>query len=66
MTYRAHMQAQSEAYLRDVLERARGSITKAAQLAGMNKHTFYSIVRKAKLVQPRRVYGNASWRELRS
>lgn len=66
MTYREHMKAQSDAYLREVLERTHGNCKKAAKLAGMHPSTFHKIVVNAKLIVPRRVYGNASWQELRA
>lgn len=66
MTYEEHITAQRDAYLRDVMARAGGNASKAAKLAGLNVSTLHKMLIRAKLVQPRRVYGSKEWQELRS
>ncbi len=65
-SFQYHMQMSAQCYLRSIIRRANGEISKAAKLAGVNRTHFYKMLKKYKISTPKRRVnlGNAEWRAL--
>jgi DNA-binding NtrC family response regulator len=63
-SYRSYLQLARNEYVRQVLARCGDNVSKAAQMAGMNRTHFYRYLRAAGIDWHNGKHGNAAWQEL--